>query len=180
MRSLAHNRRDDGVARVNWDAIAAIAELMAAIGVIISLIFVGVQVRKSNAEARSATMQATTDTEIAMVATHADHVETWNKVVTGVPIEDSVELRRGILLFNLLMIDYENRFHQFQAGNLDVRSWSQRLEILHQLVILPIYDHWRKSPGGRSHGAVYLDLVDEISQNVNESKSTDDDASRRA
>jgi len=152
---------------MNWDAIAAVAELMAAFGVIISLVFVGIQVRKSNAEARSATMQATTDTEIAMVATHAGHAETWNKVVTGVPLEDGTELRRGILLFNLLMIDYENRFHQFLAGNLDFRSWSQRLEILHQLVTMPIYDHWRNSPGGRSHGADFLDLIDEISKEFN-------------
>lgn len=60
---------------MNWDAIGAIAELLAAIGVIVSLIFVGLQVKKSNAEARLATIQATTDTEIMMVSAFADHAE---------------------------------------------------------------------------------------------------------
>lgn len=153
---------------MNWDAISAVAELLAAIGVIVSLIFVGLQLKKSNAEARSATMQATTDSEIMMVATLTRYADTWNKVNTGQDLEGDTEFRRGVLLFNLLMIDYENRFHQFQAGNLVGRSWSTRLSMLDTLVTLPIYESWRQSPGGRSHGADFLDLIDKIAKNVNQ------------
>ena len=145
---------------MNWDAIGAIAELMAAVGVIISLVFVGIQVRKSNTEARLATIQATTDTEVIMVSTLADHAETWNKVHTGQPLEGDVEVRRGIVLFNLLMIDYENRYHHFLAGNLDERSWNNRLIVLDLVVALPIFKLWRKSLGARSRGADFLDLID--------------------
>ena len=145
---------------MNWDAIGAIAELLAAVGVIISLIFVGLQVRKSNAEARLATIQATTDTEVMMVSTLADHAETWNKVHTGEALEGDVEIRRGIVLFNLLMIDYENRYHHFLAGNLDERSWSNRLIVLDLVVALPIFKLWRDSLGARSRGADILDLID--------------------
>lgn len=145
---------------MNWDAIGAVAELLAAVGVIISLIFVGLQVKKSNAEARLATVQATTDTEVMMVSTLADHAETWNKVNTGQPLEGDVETRRGIVLFNLLMIDYENRFHHFLAGHLDERSWSNRLLVLDSVVALPIFKQWRDSLGARSRGADFLDLID--------------------
>ena len=149
---------------MNWDAISAVSEVMAAIGVIISLVFVGLQIKKSNTEARAATSQATTDTELEMVATFAAHVEVWNKVNSGVPLEDEVENRLGIILFNMLMIDYENRLHQYQAGYYDERSWHTRLDILSTLVTLPIFIPWRRSFGGRSRGAQFLDLVDEVAR----------------
>ena len=151
---------------MNWDAIAAIAELLAAIGVIVSLIFVGLQVKKSNAEARAATMQATTDTEMSMMTTFATHAAVWNKVNTGIPLEGSTEERIGILLFNHLMVDYENRFHHFHAGFFDRRSWDSRVTILRKLVTLPIYGPWRQSLGGQSRGADYLDFLDDLAEEV--------------
>lgn len=156
---------------MNWDAVGAIAELLAAVGVIISLIFVGFQVRKSNAEARAATMQATTDTEVAMVATFARNAEVWAKVVTGQRLEGEIETRKGILLFALLMIDYENRFHQHRAGNLDERSWNGRLNLMGELTELPIFETWRQSQGGQSRGADFLDVVDGISKRENEKQA---------
>ena len=149
---------------MNWDAIGATAELMAAVGVIISLVFVGLQVKKSNAEARLATIQATTDTESRMLSTFARHAETWNKVNTGQPLEGAIEIRRGIVLFNLLMMANENRYHHFLAGNLDARSWQNRLMILDDVVLLPVFSLWRESLGARSLSADYLDLVDRIAR----------------
>ena len=147
---------------MNWDAIGAIAEMLAAAGVIISLIFVGLQVRKSTAESRAATKQATTDTEIVMVSTFANHAEVWHKAVSGVPLEKGAETRLGILLFNLLMIDYENRFHQHKAGYFDDRSWDNRVQTFRHMLELPIFDEWRHSLGGQSRSADYLDFLDEL------------------
>ncbi|MGI9262379.1 MAG: hypothetical protein ACR2QR_10115 [Woeseiaceae bacterium] len=153
---------------MNWDAIGAIAELLAAIGVIGSLVFVGLQVKKSNAEARAATMQATTDSEIMMVATFARYADVWDKVNTGESLQGDIEIRRGSILFNLLMVDYENRFHQFESGKLDVRSWNNRLAMLDEVVKLPIFKFWRNSLGGKSRGADFLDLIDEVAKKIDE------------
>jgi len=147
---------------VNWDAIGAIAEMLAAVGVIISLIFVGLQVRKGSAESRAATKQATTDTEVIVVSTFAKHAEIWNKAISGAPLKEGAETRLGILLFALLMIDYENRFHQHKAGYFDDRSWKNRVTILRNVVPLPIYCLWRQSPGGQSRSADYTDFLDNL------------------
>ncbi len=147
---------------MNWDAIGAIAELLAAIGVIISLIFVGLQVRKGNAEARAATMQATTDTELMMLGIITANAEVWEKVTTGIELQAGTETRTAILLFAALMIDYENRFHQHRVGNYDERSWANRRFNLRILVTLPIFDLWRKSPGGRSRSADWTDFLDAL------------------
>jgi len=45
---------------------ASIAELIAGIGVILSLIFVGLQINEGNREIRAATLQAATDSEMFM------------------------------------------------------------------------------------------------------------------
>ena len=147
---------------MNWDAIGAIAEMLAALGVIISLIFVGLQVRKSTAESRAATKQATTDTEIVMVSTFANHAEVWDKVASGGSFEEGAETRLAILLFNLLMIDYENRYHQHKAGYFDDRSWENRVRTFRTMVNQPIFDLWRNSLGGQSRSADYLDFLDNL------------------
>ncbi len=43
------------------------------------------------------------------------YADTWEKVSTGTTITDSVEIRRGIVLYNMMMTVQENRFHQYQA-----------------------------------------------------------------
>jgi len=47
---------------MNWDAIGSIAEYIGAIGVILSLVYVGRELRQSNKMARSATRQEMTAT----------------------------------------------------------------------------------------------------------------------
>ncbi len=101
---------------------ASIAEIIAAIGVIFSLIFVGLQINEGNLETRAATNQTVADAEAFMIATFANHSDTWNKVISGAPLESGAESRKGTILYNLLMVHTENQYHQFQSGFLDARS----------------------------------------------------------
>ena len=143
---------------------ASIAEIIAAIGVIISLIFVGLQISEGNQETRAATRQAASDGEAFMLATFVNHAETWDKVVTGTPLESGTETRRAINLYNILMVDTENRFHQFNSGFLDDSSWQGRLSILHGVTKLPIYETWRNSFGANNHSPEFLELLDSIAE----------------
>jgi len=143
----------------NW---ASIAEIIAAIGVAFLLIFVGLQINEGNHETRAATTQATADAEAFMIATMANHSTTWHKVTSGVPLESGAETREGIILYNLLMVETENRYHQFHSGFLDARSWEGRLSILQPTVKLPIFKIWRTSLGAKGHSAEFLELVDSL------------------
>jgi hypothetical protein len=143
---------------------ASIAEIIAAIGVIFSLIFVGLQINEGNQEARAATIQAASDAESFMIATIVNHSETWDKVVTGAPLDSGAETRKGIILFNFLMVESENRYHQFQSGYLDAPSWVGRRSTLQPLVRLPIFKLWRESFGARGHAAEFLELLDRLAE----------------
>lgn len=149
---------------MNLSKLASIAEIVASIGVILSLIFVGLQVSDSNQETRAATMQAALDSEMFLGATMTNHPEAWEKVITGAPLEDDTERRLGNLLYNLLMVESENRFHQFNAGYLDPQTWEGRVSSLRPLVALPIYEFWRETPGGANHSADFLEFLDDLNE----------------
>lgn len=140
--------------------LASIAEIVASIGVILSLIFVGLQISEATQETRAATLRSAADSELFMAATVLNHASTWDKVLNREPLASGEESRKGIILFNLLMIESENRYHQFQAGFLDAQSWEGRRSTLEPLAKLPIYAVWRETPGAKGHSDDFLDLLD--------------------
>ena len=140
--------------------LASIAEILGLIAIVPSLIFVGVQLGRGNREARAAAFQAAMKSEIDVSAILAEHAGTWDKVIKGAPLASGEELRKGMILFNVLMSDSEGRYHQFKAGYLHVQSWEARHSALAPMVILPIFEIWGSSPGGLSHSADFLKLLD--------------------
>jgi len=145
---------------------ASIAEIIAAVGVILSLIFVGLQISEGNQETRAATVQAAADGEAFVIATTLNHAGTWHKVITGAPLDSGEETRIAILLFNLLMTESENRFFQFNSGFLDPPSWQGRLASLGPLVRLPMFATWKESVGALNHSADFLDLLDRVAEDT--------------
>ena len=137
---------------------SSIAEIVAAVGVILSLMFVGFQIRDGNRETVAATMQATLDLETRFQSTIALHAETWSKVSNGQELAAGEELAQGIALYSMLMTVYENRFHQFHSDYLD-RSPE---EVVATAVHLPIYDAWRLKGGARTRSPEFLELLDEM------------------
>ena len=143
---------------------ASIAEIIAAIGVILSLIFVGLQINEGNQETRAATTQASADAEAFMIATMLSQSDIWHKVVTGAPFDSEEEIRSGILLFNLVITESENRFHQFNSGFLDSQSWNGRVASLRPLLRLPAFEVWKESYGALNHSADFLELLDRLAE----------------
>ncbi len=50
---------------MNWDAIGAVSEVAAAIGVVVSLVYLAVQIRENTRSSRSATRQSIVESVIA-------------------------------------------------------------------------------------------------------------------
>ena len=125
---------------------------------------VGLQINEGNQETRAATIQASADAEAFMIATMLNQSGTWNKVVTGAPFDSEEETRSGILLYNLLMTESENRFHQFNSGFLDSQSWEGRVASLRPLVRPPMFEVWKESFGALNNSAAFLALLDNLAE----------------
>jgi len=134
--------------------LASVAEIVAAIGVILSLLFVGFQIKDGNREIRAATLQATLDSEMALQSEAMRYAGTWEKVVTGVHLADGEERRRGILLFNMMMTLYQNQYYQFKSGYLD------NPPAVEGPVTWAFYEIWRVSGGALNRSAEFLEFLD--------------------
>jgi hypothetical protein len=143
---------------------ASVAEIVAAIGVMFSLIFVGLQINDSNDETRAATIQAVADTHMFFTSELVRNAHTWDKVVTGDPLDSGEEMRKGILLYDLLMSENENRYQQFKSGYLDSQGWEGIFSNLRPITRLPMFKIWRASLGGKSHSVEFLALLDNIAK----------------
>ena len=120
----------------------AVGELVGAIAVVVTLIYLAVQIRHSNREARSATLQSALNSEMDMLTVMIDNAAVWDKVVLGAPLEEGEETRKGVLLYGLLMTETENRFHQYELGYLDVDAWEQRLPAVRWAVKNRVHETW--------------------------------------
>jgi hypothetical protein len=148
------------------DELGAWGDFLGGIAVLAGLVFVGVQLLGGNREARAATVQSTLQMQMLLDTELARHAETWNKVIQSLPISDEAEIRRGIILYNLVMTSTENRYHQFKAGYLDQLSWNANLSATRKTVACDIYDEWKTTAGAATHSADFLELVESIAKDV--------------
>ena len=144
------------------DTYANIAEIVGVILVVVTLVFLTLQIRQQTKAMKATTIQEVMQTELAMMSILAENAATWEKILTGAPLAPGEETRKGIIIFNMYMIDTEHRYHQYNTGFLDTQPWEGRLGTLPIVVGLPAFDLWRASPGGQSHAADFLALLDEI------------------
>ncbi len=146
------------------DYYANIAEIVGVILVVVTLVFLTLQIRQNTRALRSTTIQSVMQSEVAMMSILVENADTWEKIISGMPLASGEETRRAIILFNVYMIDTESRYHQFKAGYLDAQPWDGRLGTLPYVVRLPIFELWRASPGGASHAADFLTLLDGLAE----------------
>lgn len=139
---------------------AAIAEIIGVVSVLVTLVFLTLQVRQNTRALKATTIQAALQSEIDVAAMLLEHASTWHKVMTAAPLEAGEETRKAIGLYNVFMIDTENRYHQYHSGYLGAQSWQARLGTLPRVVALPVFDLWRDSVGALSHSADFLALLD--------------------
>jgi hypothetical protein len=144
------------------EQLGAWGDFIGGIAVVAGLVFVGIQLLGANREARAATIQSSLHMQVLVDTELARHADTWEKVIAKSPIEEGSELRRAIILFNLIMTTMENRYHQFQVGYLDKSSWEASQRALSKTLATDIYTHWRGSAGAATHTMEFLDLLDDL------------------
>ena len=144
------------------------AEIIGTTAVVLSLIFVGVQIRDGNREARATTIQSTLNSEMELIAILTENASTWDKVITGAPLASGEEMRKGILLYNLLITERETRYFQFKSGYLEPQLWEGSLSALRLIVGLPMFEMWWGTPGAINHSTEFRELLDELSGRVSD------------
>jgi hypothetical protein len=147
---------------------ANIAEIIGVVSVVVTLVFLILQIRQNTQAIRAETIQAVMQSEMALSTLLVEHADVWAKVLSGASLAAGAETRQAIILYGVVMVDTENRFHQFLAGYLDTKTWQGRMQMLPKMVSMPIFPVWRQSFGGQSRAADFLDLIDGIHATLKE------------
>lgn len=150
-----------GVPLLNWTALGAIAELLGAIAVVTSLLYVAAQVRESTRQARrDATRDlATRISDISLaVATNPELGELLVKGGADPTQLSSADQARFRGLMNSLFRAMEQQFLLRREGALDDESWAAVEHIVHDFVALPGARTYFMDRGGW-YTASFLDYV---------------------
>jgi hypothetical protein len=158
---------------MNWDAIGAIAELLGAIGVIASLVYLATQIRHSRE-------QMSQNTRALRAGSYQQYHETQGATflkALEVPGLDSA-VRLGLADFHQLneedafrfnfwitsvMYQYDNGQYQFRVGLLDEDRWQMHLSGLKVMLQSPGFAQWwRTNAMTASFAPEFVALVEEI------------------
>ena len=142
--------------------LAAIAEITGVIMIVITLLFLGLQIRQANKATVATLFQSIADSEIAISAQFVRYSEVWDKVLTNKPFGDSIEQRRTIIMMNLYMTHTENRFRQHKLGYLDSDTWESSREAIRIIANLEIYEPWSHAPGYFNRTLEFRNFLDSL------------------
>jgi hypothetical protein len=111
---------------MNWDALAALAELVGATAVVASLLYVAVQVRQNTRQARLAAQQATVHElghALRAQAQDREWASLLSRALSGLDSLDAVERVQFLSHVGSIFRLYESAYLHYIDGSLDPRFW---------------------------------------------------------
>ena len=112
--------------RVSLETVSAIAQIIAAIGVIASLFYLAVQIRQNTRSQRSVVVDSLTQSLIAFIGPQASDLDQMRALVTITEdwhgASEADRLRAVWMLFTMFKV-FENAWFQQRQGTLDAEQW---------------------------------------------------------
>ncbi len=130
---------------MNWDAISAVSEIVGAVAVVISLIYVAAQIRQNTKMMRTAAKQSLTEASQNLIYTAIDKSEEWVKLTTGDDPSTPEEDARMSLLVRAMLRGFESQCYQYESGLLEDDEWRALQTAIKYLCSLPGFNkYWQQ------------------------------------
>ena len=147
---------------VNWDAVAAIGQAVGALGVIVSVLYLAMQVREDARARRAETVHQQTGAHanaLQAIAVSQDLAAIFTRGITEFETLGTVERARFSALLSYFMLHFQDSFFQHAEHHLDERVWQGIETPLSEMFAYPGVRAWWKT---RAHhySAKYRRLVD--------------------
>lgn len=117
---------------------ALIAEIISGIAIIISLIFVGIQIKRNTKATQASTFQAIADLDINLLLNFGNSKELARLISTFRDNPDSLtkeEQNHGFYLFGAEVRHVENLFLQYENKMLNDKHWQSRKALVDGVVL---------------------------------------------
>jgi hypothetical protein len=149
---------------MNWEAFGAVAEIIAAAGVIASLIYLAIQIRQSTKVARAETtkdLYLASRSAILEIAANDELTKIW----TDIRQFESEDVARRYAFYQSFFRLYELQFNLARQGLLD-ESIARSYTLVIRMFAGTIYfeDYWNKARG--EFNETFASYVDEQLQSI--------------
>ena len=139
-----------------------VGELIAAIAVVISLIFVGIQIRENTIASKAATYQDSVayDVEILLsVGSSPDMSRIFFTFRDNPSALEGDELIQGRTLLTATLRHFENLYLQHEAGMLSDEAWATREMLIRNVALSQGFDVIMSSPIGQNFSGSFLEFT---------------------
>jgi hypothetical protein len=148
---------------VNWEAISAIGQIVGALAVVISLIYLAREIRSNARAARLASMDAL-NRWLGELVVHPHLGELYYRGIRDLESLEGGDLVRFTALMNQLFYIYEEMYYQQLERHLDPRVWRETEAAMRDVNAYPGVQAWWRS---RSHW-----FSEEFAKRVNQEQQT--------
>ena len=129
---------------MNWDAIGAIAEMIGGIAVLITLVYLAIQVRHASRIQRQTLLTNQTAHWVANCQTIGAHPElnqAWHKALRGADMTREERWQWSILLYGVIL-DFEEMYHLQKEGYEYEFRWESIQRALRIYLTTPAGKRW--------------------------------------
>lgn len=136
---------------MNWEAVSALGQIVGAIAVVVSVIYLALQVRSNARQTRLASMRTMSDAFngfLQGLAGNPQMGDLWYRGVTDYKSIQGGDLPRFNALIDHLFRIYEDMYYQKLEGHLDPRVWRGFEAPMRDIIAYPGIQAWWRS---RSH-----------------------------
>ena len=157
---------------MNWEAISAIGQLVGALAVVISLIYLANQVRSNARETRLAAMRSTLDflTRFTQqIAEHADLAELRHRGFDDFESLEGVERARFGSYMHAMFRTMETVYYQHLEGHLDPRVWRGLEVVVRDINAYPGVQAWWRSYSRWFSGEEFAKFINQQQQTATRS-----------
>lgn len=127
---------------MNWTAIAAVAEALAAVAVVVSLVYVAIQIRQNTRAVRGATAHAVTERQQTELHWSHELAPVFVKAIETPGQLTSAEAWSLNEWLTAAVVMRQNEYRQFRLGLLERDAWKQSEEVILMLLSLEWTRNW--------------------------------------
>jgi hypothetical protein len=144
---------------------ASVAEIMGTVGIVLSLVFVGIQVRDNTRATQAASYQAAAEFDHQLLLTVGSDPDTAVAFSTYVrapeTLSGAAELQ-GRYLFGAMLRTMENFYIQNQLGTLSAASWETRRRLFEYIAVSSGYAAFLKTPSVNAMSGDFVEYMAEL------------------
>lgn len=144
---------------------ALIAEIISAIAIIISLVFVGFQIKGNAKATQASTFHEIAALDIKILLSFANSQESVKLITTFRENPDALsedELNHGFYLFAAEVRHVENLFLQNENKMLSRKAWESRKSLVEGVVLTPGFGILLKSPNRKYFDGSFIEFGEKL------------------